>query len=265
MRCVAGGVLAEGGLQIGVAEDPVGVEGGHLRPDADDLHVGNRPQRVEDLDQAPGAHQQRVAPGQQHVGHLGMLRDVAQPLGHVVGGLVVLVHEQALAEAVAAVRPAHLVAQQQHRVDVLVLHPAGDGDRLLVAGVELAPLGQLLLARDDELADGVVRIVPVDEVEVVVVGAEDVAVGHRSQAVALLGGELLDLVELPHVLHALRAVARRRTAAHVSGIEHFLEPSRAGPAAGRKPGASTGRAAQKGVRSGGPRLRTTGSRSGRVP
>ena len=265
---VGGRVLAEGGLQIGVAEDPVGVEGGHLRPDANNLHVGNRAQGLEDLHEPPGAHQQGVAPGEQHVGDLGMLRDVAQPLAHVVGGFVVLVHEQALAEAVAAVRPAHLVAQQQHRVGVLVLDAAGHGDRFLVAGVELAPLGQLLLARDDQLADGVGRVVPVDQAEVVVVGAEDVSGRHRPQPVALLRGELLDLVELPDVLHALRAVSRHRTAAHVIRIKHRLELPRRLRSGGRirGPGVSTDlRAAQKGVRFGGPRLRPAAGRSGSVP
>ena len=263
-----GRVPAERRLQIGVAEDPVGIERRHLRADADDLHVGNRAQRLEDLHEPPGAHQQRVAAGQQHVGDLGMVGDVAQPLRHVVGGLVVLVHEEALAEAVAAVGPAHLVAQQQHRVGVLVLHPAGHGDRLLVAGVELAPLGQLLLARDDQLPDRVVRIVPVDQAEVVVVGAEDVARRHRCQPVPLLRRELFDVLELPDVLHALRAVTCRRTAAHVIRIKHR---SRApAPSAVRLRGVGTRRidgphAAQKGVRLGGARFRSATGRQAAFP
>ena len=65
-------------------------------------------------------------------------------------------HEQALAEAVAAVGAADLVAQQQRRVGVLVLDAAGDGVRVLVAGVERAVVVQLLAARDDQLADRVV-------------------------------------------------------------------------------------------------------------
>ena len=106
---------------------------------------------------------QRIAPGQQDVGHLRVLGDVRQPGADVVGHLVVVVHEQPLAEAVAAVGAADLVAQQQHGVDVLVLHAAGDGHRALVAGVEPAPVVQLLLARDDQLPDRIVGIVPVDQ------------------------------------------------------------------------------------------------------
>ena len=55
-----------------------------------------------------------------------------------------------------------------------MLHAVGDRDRLFVAGVELSPIVELLLARDDELLDRVVGIIPVDEPQVVVADPEDV-------------------------------------------------------------------------------------------
>lgn len=88
-----------------------------------------------------------------------MLADVPDAGGNVVADLAVIVHEQPLAETVAAIRPADLVAQQQHGVVVLVLHALSDGYGLLVAGIELAPVVQLLDPRNDELFDRVVRVV----------------------------------------------------------------------------------------------------------
>ena len=54
-----------------------------------------------------------------------------------------VVHEEALAEAVAAVGAADVVDQDQRGVPVLVLDPLRDGDGRLVAGVELAALDHL--------------------------------------------------------------------------------------------------------------------------
>ena len=209
-------VLPERRLQLFVAPDAPGVERRHLRADADDPHVLDAAQRLEDLDQPPGAHQQRVAAGQQDVGDLRVLGDVLQPGADVVGHLVVVVHEQPLAEAVAAVGAADLVAQQQHGVDILVLHAAGDRHRALVAGVEPAPVVQLLLAGDDQLLDRVVGIVPVDQVQVVVVGAEHVLLGHRLQPRELVRGDLGHLIESSDVLHpSLIRRGRHRGLAHV--------------------------------------------------
>jgi hypothetical protein len=55
-----------------------------------------------------------------------------------------------------------------------VLDSPGHGHQGFLAGVELAPVVELLGSGDDELLDGVLRVVPVDQPEVVVVGAEDV-------------------------------------------------------------------------------------------
>ena len=57
--------------------------------------------------------------------------------------VIVVVHEQALAEAVPAVRTADLVHQQQRRVAVLVLAAAHRGVGGFLAGVEFTPIVQL--------------------------------------------------------------------------------------------------------------------------
>ena len=111
--------------------------------------MGDCSQRFENLNQAARAHEQRVAARQQHVRDFRMIGDVTQALRNIVGYLVVVVHEQPLAKTVTAVRAAHLVAQQKHRVCVFVLDAARNRDRLLVAGVKLAPVIELLFARDD--------------------------------------------------------------------------------------------------------------------
>ena len=78
-------VRREQALQLGVAAQPPGVEGGHLRADAHDPDVIDLGQRLEDLAQAAGAHQQGVAAGEQDVADLGVGADVVEAGGHVVG------------------------------------------------------------------------------------------------------------------------------------------------------------------------------------
>ena len=130
-----------------------------------------------------------------HVADLLVPPDVVHARRHVVVRVVVVVHEQPLAEAVAAVGAAHLVAQQQGRVDVLVLHSPLDGVGLLVARVELAVVGQLSGMRDDELADRIVGVRPVDESGVVVVEPEGVALGHRRESAAFVFAKSVEPIE----------------------------------------------------------------------
>ena len=109
---------------------------------------GTASERLEDVDEPARAHQQRIAAGQQDVGDLRMVGDIAEAVTDVVHHLVVVVHEQPLPEAVAAVRPADLVAQEEHRIGVFVLDAACNGDTRLVAGVEPSPVDELLVARE---------------------------------------------------------------------------------------------------------------------
>src|SRR5690606_34343212 len=109
------------------------------------------------------------------------------------------VHEEALAETVTAVGATNLVAKEEGRIAVLVLHALLHRDRGLVRCIELAPILELFHARDYELADGIVRIVPVDESEVIVVRAEDVLLGDPLQRLSLMRRDLRELRDVAHV------------------------------------------------------------------
>jgi hypothetical protein len=60
-------------------------------------------------------------------------------------------------------------------------------------GVELAPVVQLALHGHDEAPQRVVGIVPVDEVSVVVVESECVALGNRREPTTLFVSEAVEL------------------------------------------------------------------------
>ena len=77
----------------------------------------------------------------------------------------------------------------------------------------LPPVAQLLLARDDELANRVVRIVPVDECQVIVVRPEDILAGDGFEALEEVGRNVGDLVQPPDILHT--PLVRRR---FISGL-----------------------------------------------
>ena len=111
----------------------------------------------------------------------------------------------------------------------------GDRHRFLVAGVERAPLRQLFFTGDDQLPDRVLGVVPVDQSEVVVVGAEDVPRLHRSEPVSLFGGELHHLVQPSNELHPLSGVVRGRDALGLVFTlhRHLQSPTRHGPARAR--------------------------------
>ena len=134
---------------------------------------------------------------------LRVIRDVRETFGHIVCRLVVLVHEQPLAEAVAAVGAAYLVAQQQDRIRILVLNAACNGDGPFIARVECAPIGEFLLTRDDQLPDRIGQVVPINQAEVVVIGTEDVPLGYLLEFLALSRrdvDELIDVADVPHAV-----------------------------------------------------------------
>ena len=93
----------------------------HARPDADHLHVGDRPQRREELLEPLVREQQRVAAADQHVAHLGVGGDVVEPLLQGgAGQLGLSALRDAPPRAVAAVDRAGVGGQEEHPVGVLV-------------------------------------------------------------------------------------------------------------------------------------------------
>ena len=161
----------------------------------------NIAQLGQDLVDPPGAQDQRVAAGKQHVVHLRMGADVVEPPGDVQAHFFVVEHEQPLAKAEAAVRATDLADQQQHGRRVLVLGAVRHGHRLLVAGIQHTVFQQLVVVGNDDLADRVVRVVPVDQSHVIGVGSEDEALGDLFEPVLLFWGELWNLFDITHVAH----------------------------------------------------------------
>jgi hypothetical protein len=117
------------------------------------------------------------------------------PQARLVGqrGVVVVVHEQPLAEAVAAVRATNLVHQQECCVRVFVLAAPDRRVARLVAGIELAPVVQLALERYDQAPQRIVGVVPFYQAVVVIVEPENVTLGYRLEPTTLFLGEAVEL------------------------------------------------------------------------
>lgn len=161
--------------------------------------------RLENLHQTPCAHQERVAAGKEYVGYVSVGRDVTDALGDIVDHLVVVVHKQSFAETIATVRTANLVAEQENCVGLLVLNARGDGDGGLVAGVQLAPVVKLLLARDNQLLDRIAGVRPVYQAQVLVIGPENILLGHPAELFPLRGRDIGNFVDRTRVLDAPHA------------------------------------------------------------
>ncbi len=89
--------------------------------DAEEAHVPDRTKRLDDLRNPRSAQQLRIDHGQQNVGNLRVLGNVADSGADVGVRLVILLHEEALAEAVTALSVADLCAHWQEGVRILVL------------------------------------------------------------------------------------------------------------------------------------------------
>ena len=91
------------------------------RADADDLHVLQRAQGLEQLDEPRGRKQQRIAARDEHVANLGVLAQVGDRFRQLFAGDAALVAAgDPPARAVAAVDRAVVERQKQHAIRVLV-------------------------------------------------------------------------------------------------------------------------------------------------
>ena len=161
-------ILLQHGAQLG--SDTLGAHHGGAGAQADDLHVGDGADALDDVLQGLVVHHQGVAAGQQDIADLGMS-------GHVVDALVDLRHGhfavvltgEAAAGAVTAVHGALVSDQQQHAVGIAVGQAGGGRVGILVQGIGVLVVGvlQLLGAGDSHLADGIKGIVQVDQGQIV--------------------------------------------------------------------------------------------------
>ncbi len=101
--------------------DALGQEHRDARADADELHVLDRAQPAQQMLELLVRKQQRVAPGKEHVTHLGVCLDVAQRLLVFRMEIVVLrVGNQPAAGAIPAVGGAAVRHQEKHPVRIAV-------------------------------------------------------------------------------------------------------------------------------------------------
>ena len=168
--------------------------------------------------QLAGGHDQRVAARQQHVRDLGVLADVFQAVRNVFDHLVVIVHEQPLAEAKAAVGAAYVVHEEQGRIAVLVFETGNFGVEFLEGGVQAAPFIQFVFARNDQLANRIVRVIPVDEALVIVVGTENELLLDRPKSIFLGIAQLGDLIDASQIFWLFQNWSPCKTSLLVSRI-----------------------------------------------
>ena len=161
-------ILLQHGAQLG--SDTLGAHHGGAGAQADDLHVGDGADALDDVLQGLVVHHQGVTAGQQDIADLRMS-------GHVVDALVDLRHGhfavvltgEAATGAVTAVHGALVGDQQQHAVGIAVSQAGGGRIGVLVQRIGILIIGilQLLGAGDSHLADGIKRIVQIDQGQIV--------------------------------------------------------------------------------------------------
>ena len=186
--------------------DPLREEDRHAAADAQELDVLDRAQAAEEIPQAAVGKQQRVAAGEQHVAHLGVLLQVIDGAVEIELQLL-LAHaaDHPAAGAVAAVGGAAIGDQEEDAVRVAV-DEAGHGHVVVLAagiGEVAGRVGHLLDARDDLAADGAGRVEGIDEVEEVGRDAHGQLGVGQEHAGVFLAGELNFALEIGERLDAV--------------------------------------------------------------
>lgn len=98
-----------------------------------------------------------------------MIPDVFQPRSHIGLCFLHIIAEQALAEAVAAVSSTHLGDNQEGRCSVFVLTSRHYIIHSLIGCIPAAILLKFTFTWNDEPADRITRVVPVDQRQIIVI------------------------------------------------------------------------------------------------
>ena len=190
--------------------------------------MGNLLQGREQLLQTRVAEQERVAAGDEHIAHLGVLADVLDAPAHLLLaelGLAAL--GDAAAGAVPAVDGARIQREEQHPVRVLV------DDGLLGPGLVLAERIRQLAGADARLGphgDGLhphraERVLGVDERQVVRADADAEQRGGLLDAGALIGGQRHIPLELLEAAHGVALVPAPVAPLGIGGLGEQPAPS----------------------------------------
>ena len=119
-----------------ILRDPLRHDHRYSGTNADDLHVRNFPELLNDVFQRLVRHQQRVAAREQHVANHRRVSDVFNGLVDVVHRrLLVLRPRETAAGTVATVHGAHVRDQEQHTVRIAVGQPRRRRIRVLMKRV----------------------------------------------------------------------------------------------------------------------------------
>lgn len=76
-----------------------------------------------------------------------------------------------------------------------------DGVSQLVAGIKLTPIVQLLFAWNDQLLDRIRGVLPVDQLQIVIIGSKDIRLSHFFEFFTLVWWEVGDLVQGANIFH----------------------------------------------------------------
>ena len=165
--------------------DPFRPGDGRACAEADVVQMADGRERVEIARDRLVAVEERIAAGEEHVRDLLMLADVSGHALKVRRDLLVRQPHEALSEAVAAVHGASVRCEHHGGLQVFVLEAGDARVGLLAARIKRAAF--LLLDRRGHrhFPDRIVRVVRVDQPQIIGRDAHGVAVCHR-----LYGGKL---------------------------------------------------------------------------
>ena len=151
-------------------------------------------QRPYDVLQLGGGQNEGVSAGQQYVCYFGVVPQISQGGGQVSQIFLLGVYEDSLAETVTAYSFTHVADQHQDGGVVLMLETGDDRIGFFVGRIKPAPFLDLLCIGYYDSPYRVVRIVPVDEREIVVIAAKSEFVRDLPEPGSFLRAEMLQLV-----------------------------------------------------------------------
>ena len=182
--------------EIRVIENPVRVICQHLAADPDDFDMVDLTKLAQDRFELAGFKCQGISTGQQYIRDLLMLTDVVNPFRNIPNGLAFVTHEQSFAETEPADTPADIGQEQESGLTVFMLQARFFGKIFFARRIETSPSTEFRRIGDDYPAKRIVSVFPVNERQVILVGAEWECVNHRLHCVTFLGSEPDKVVKL---------------------------------------------------------------------
>ena len=178
----------------------VWIKNRNLRADSNDPNMFDLSQWGDDALEILGVKAERIAAGEKYVRRFGMASDVLEHCVYIPEALLSRSEEHPLAKTITAYPLADVAHQQQNCGRIFVFHSGHNRVCLFIGGIDMPPGLQFAQVRDHNTPQRIIRIIPVNQRQIVFIAPKRIFIRYRPESVTLRWSQFLQLIYIRHII-----------------------------------------------------------------